>query len=83
VQLDIKRFAWLSIRYQVRLSDSLHLHDPFGHCRTGSFAVRVDRATRDNGVDVVALSDRPVKAFDKDSSKPFGSLYRNGKIYYY
>jgi hypothetical protein len=58
------------------LSNSLNLHDPFRHCRTGSFAVRVDRATRDDGVDVVALSDRLVKAFDKDSSKPFGSIYR-------
>ena len=78
MQLDIKRFAWLSVRSQVRLSNSLNLHDPFRHCRTGSFAVRVDRATRDDGVDVVALSDRLVKAFDKDSSKPFGSIYRKG-----
>jgi hypothetical protein len=74
MQLDIKRFAWLPVRSRVRLSNSLHLPDPYRHCRTGSFAVRVDRATRDNGVDVVALSDRLVKAFDKDSCKPFGSL---------
>jgi hypothetical protein len=78
VQLDIKRFAWLPVCSRVRSSNSLHLSDPYRHCRTGPFAVRVDRATSDNGVDVIALSDRLVKAFDKDSSKPFGSLYRNG-----